>query len=130
MIDLQGIITDQANLYPGHFHFSHYPGHFHFPPTPGHSGEDFSIFANKKTSCYGCRHHQGHYQHHHLHHQHCHQHQHHHHQHCHPHHHPHHLPRQVLSNYAVDEIYIRETPNWMFTEEKVSKILIQNVFLL
>ena len=21
MIDLQGIITDQANLYPGHFHF-------------------------------------------------------------------------------------------------------------
>ena len=35
---------------------------------------------------------------------------------------PHHsllpLP-QVLSNYAIDEIYIRETPSWMFKEEKV-----------
>ena len=26
---------------------------------------------------------------------------------------------QLLSNYAVDEIYIRETPSWMFVEDKV-----------
>ena len=28
---------------------------------------------------------------------------------------------QLLSNYAVDEIYIRETPSWMFVEDKVGK---------
>ena len=94
---------------------------------PGVFGEDFSIFANKKTSCYSCRHHQGYHSHHRHHHQqHC---QHHHRPHLHhTHHHanhqhpPHHsllpLP-QVLSNYAIDEIYIRETPSWMFKEENV-----------
>ena len=31
----------------------------------------------------------------------------------------HQSPFQALSNYAVDEIYIRETPSWMFVEDKV-----------
>ena len=35
------------------------------------------------------------------------------------------MSHQVLSNYAVDEIYIRQTPSWMFLEEEVQRLFIK-----
>ena len=88
------------------FYFCHFPSKSlslscHRPP--GDFEEDLILIANKETSHYLCSHHQGKYYH------------------C------HHCQSlsissptiQALSNYAVDEIYIRETPSWMFVGDKV-----------
>ena len=100
------VLVDLVLIPSKRFYFCHFPSKSlslssHRPP--GDFAEDLSLIANKETSHYLCSHHQGKYYH------------------C------HHCQSssissptiQALSNYAVDEIYIRETPSWMFVEDKV-----------